>query len=145
MIKKIDKKINDDILEVTVYTKVKDFAVHPTKILEEQYLKRILRKEYNILETIDRPSHLVGNSIRNNIKQIGTWTFRLEVEKQEVKTPVKEQPKKESPPKQEKTKEPEKAPTANASRPRGRRRPSAAKKTSTSSSVRDKMKNITNK
>ena len=123
MIKSITKKVTGDNLEVTVHTKMNDFAIQPIKILEESHLKNILSREYKILETIKRPPEPVGNSIRRGIKQSGVWVFKIELEKQNV-------PKVQKPP----------AEKSKPIKPRTRRSP--AKKSSTNSSIRAKMKTI---
>ena len=142
MIKSVLKELNGDQLKVTVHTKIKDFIVNPTRILNDQDIINIISKEYKIIKTISTPNAAVGNSIKRNIKQAGTWIFKIEIEPNETIIESPEEQKKETnnTPTVE-TEKVEKEPEPPPPKPRRRRRVNT-KKSSTSSSLRDKMKNI---
>jgi hypothetical protein len=144
MIRKVIEELNGDELKITIHTEVRDFIVNPTIILNDKDIIKIASKNHKVSKIISRPKNAVGNSIRSGIKQIGTWVVQIELEtkkKNSIETPSK---KEEEPQLKTKTKEKEETTTPTPS-PRPRRRRPSTKKASTSRSIRDKMKNISNK
>ena len=91
MIKNIKKQVDNNLLTVEVECKIRKFASHPIKLLTTQELIDTICKEYNIIKTVNLPSHRVGNTNRHKIKNTGTWIF--EIDKQ-IDEPAKEKPKK---------------------------------------------------
>ena len=80
MIRKIEKKILDNKIIVEVHCSQRKFASHKIKLLTTEQVFDIIKKQYNITNTIKQPKHKVGNSKSQKIRLSGIWEFELERE-----------------------------------------------------------------
>ena len=85
MITNIDRKIENGHLIVEVTCAPRKFANKQIKLLTTNNLIDILIKKHkiNVKETIEEPSHEVGNTTRRNIKSNGRWVFSIDIEKEQ--------------------------------------------------------------
>jgi hypothetical protein len=89
MIKNVTKKVSRGKLTIEVETLVKQFYVHPDKIITDEEMLHIANETHDVVEVISRPTHEVGNYINSNTKQKGTWVFRLKTKKTSTKTSLR--------------------------------------------------------
>ena len=85
MIKRIEQKIENNKLILTIETKIRPFVVHPVKILTLEEVLKLVDKSHKIIKILETPNHPVGNGVRKGIKQKGTWIF--EIEKKKIRRP----------------------------------------------------------
>ena len=94
MIKKINKTQEGDTLTVEVECAIREFAVHPIKILTTEQLTDILNKDYENLVLVKSPQKKIGNTNRKKITHRGTWIFRITEQENKKEKPAQNEQKK---------------------------------------------------
>tara|TARA_Y100000592_G_scaffold86156_2_gene139096 strand:+ start:364 stop:735 length:372 start_codon:yes stop_codon:yes gene_type:complete len=87
MIQEIVESLNGSTLTVEVVCKIRDFAIHPIKVLTTEELIDKIKNKYESITLISSPSRPVGNTNRKRISNTGTWTFEVEERKVEKPKP----------------------------------------------------------
>ena len=96
MIQTIEESLNGSTLTVQVTCKVRDFAIHPIKVLTTEELVDKIKNKYKSITLISSPTCLVGNTNRKKMSNVGTWTFKIEEKKVEKPKPKRTRTTKKS-------------------------------------------------
>ena len=96
MIQQIVESLNGSTLTVQVVCKIRDFAVHPIKVLTTEELIDKIKNKYESITLISSPSRPVGNTNRSRISNTGTWTFEVKERKVEKPKPKRTRTAKKS-------------------------------------------------
>lgn len=87
MIQKIEESLSGSTLTVQVTCKVRDFAIHPIKVLTTEELIDKIKNKYESITLISSPIRPVGNTNRKKMSNTGTWTFEVKERKVEKPKP----------------------------------------------------------
>tara|TARA_S200000501_G_C20827164_1_gene745473 strand:- start:785 stop:1153 length:369 start_codon:yes stop_codon:yes gene_type:complete len=87
MIQTIKESLNGSTLTVQVVCKVRDFAVHPIKVLTTEELIDKIKNKYESITLLSSPIRPVGNTNRQRMSNTGTWIFEVKERKVEKPKP----------------------------------------------------------
>lgn len=118
MIKSITVTKKGYQLVVDVECALREFAIHPIKVLTTEQVIDKISDNYNVLSVVESPKSSVGNTKRRKMTNSGTWVFEIQEKEEESfeQPPVEPEPEPEPEPEAKSKQKPKPKTTSRTSR-----------------------------